>query len=89
MGVKIKKTYMVVDSNGYFINPQRLRIAKKEILKYVENNPMPEDPAYSSEDLVFDLAEHYQEYWVLPNNIKEETIRYIEILIDKLRNDNR
>lgn len=89
MGVKIKKTHVVVDSNGYHIRPGRLDITKKKILKYVENNPMPEDPAYSLNNLVVDLTGLYEEIYMLPINIKETTMRYVETLINELRNDRR
>lgn len=89
MGVKIKKTYVVIGSNGYYIRPGRLNITEEKILKYVEDNPMLEDPEYSLKDLVVDLTELYEEIYTLPINIKEETVHYIEKLIDELRNDDR
>lgn len=86
MGVKIRKINIVVDSNGFFIKPTRLDITKEKILEYVKDHPMPEDPKYSLEDLIEDLAEQDSDHknYVLPD-IKEETQRFIEELIDKLR----
>lgn len=89
MGVKIKKIYVVVDSNGYYVRPGRLVVTEEIILEYIKDNPMPEDPAYSLDDLVSDLTDVYKEVYILPIGIKETTIRYIETLIDKLRNDRR
>ena len=86
MGVKVMKVNIVVDSNGFFIKPTKLDITKEKILEYVSKYPMPEDPKYSLEDLIADLAEsdNDNKNYVLPD-IKEETKRYVEELIDKLR----
>lgn len=89
MGVKIKQMHVVVDSNGYYIRSGQLNITKEKILKYIKDNPMPGDPVYSSNDLVVDLTQLYEIIYTLPIDIKEETIHYIEILIDKLRTDRR
>lgn len=88
MGVKIKKVHVAIDSNGCRVRPNRLHITYEKILKYIENNPMPEDPIYSPNDLIIDLTDP-PSFWMLPINIKEETIRYIEKLVDELRNDRR
>lgn len=89
MGVKIKKIYLVVDSIGFRIRPGRLNITKEQILEYIKDNPMPEDPAYSLNELIIDLSDPDNadlSFWILPINIKEETICYIETLVDKLKN---
>lgn len=57
MGVKVMKVNIVVDSNGFFIKPAKLDITKEKILEYVSKYPMSEDPKYSLEDLIADLAE--------------------------------
>lgn len=85
MGVKVMKVNIVIDSNGFFIKPAKLDITKEKILEYVSKYPMPEDPKYSLEDLIADLANQtINKNYVLPD-IKEETKRYVEELIDKLR----
>lgn len=94
MGVKIKRINVVLDTNGYYIRPVRLNITEEKILKYVKDNHMPEDSEYSSEDLILDLADPNDNrdiytIYTLPFNIKEETMRYIEKLIDELRDDRR
>jgi hypothetical protein len=88
MGVKVRKVNIVTDSNGFFIRPAELDITKAKILAYVEEYHMPEDPEYSLDDLISDLADPDSIYsnYVLPN-IKEDTQHYIEDLIDKLRDD--
>jgi len=85
MGVKVRKVNIVTDS-GFFIKPAKLDITKEKIMEYVKEYPMPEDPEYSLDDLITDLAEQNNAYsdYILPN-IKEETQHYIEELIDKLR----
>lgn len=87
MGVKIRKVNIVIDSNGYFIKPARLDITKEKILAYIKEYPMPEDPKYSLDDMITDLVEPDGMFanYTLPD-IREDTMRYIEKLIDKLRN---
>lgn len=87
MGTKIRKINIVIDSNGYHVRPGKLDITKAKILAYVKDFPMTEDSEYSLDDLVMDLAESSNIYgiYTLPINIKEETMRYIETLIDKLK----
>lgn len=87
MGTKIRKINIAIDSNGYHVRPGKLDITKEKILAYVKDFPMPEDPEYSLDDLIIDLAEPSSLYgiYTLPIDIKEETMRYIETLIDKLK----
>lgn len=86
MGIKVRKVNIVVDSNGYFIKPAKLDITKEKIMEYVKEHPMPEDSEYSLDDLIIDLTESDNAYsnYTLPN-IKEDTQKFIEELIDKLR----
>ena len=45
---------------------------------------MPEDPAYSPEDLIYDLTRMSEGAYFLPRDIKPETAEYIEELLNSL-----
>jgi len=65
------------------INPQYLGITKEELEDYLKKHPMPKDPAYSEKDLMGDLL-YSSGMYTLPEDIKEETIEYIEELLNTL-----
>lgn len=85
MGTKIYDAKIVTNGSGFSVDPQRLDITKEKILEYIKTHPMPNDPEYSLDDLIFDLTEGGHIY-LLPFKIKEETMRYVEKLIDDLKN---
>ncbi len=88
MVIKIHKIN-IVTKNGFYIKPRKLDITKEKILTYIKDNPMPEDPVYCLDDLIMDLAENSSvcDNYTLPIDIKEETMRFIEILIEKLSDE--
>lgn len=88
MGVSIKKINTVVDSNGYLVRPGRLCITEEKILEYIKDHPVPEDPEYNLDGLITGLTDPPTWFIFLPD-VKEETMRYIEKLIDELRNDRK
>ena len=60
------------------------RIDKLEdIEKYMKKYPMPEDPAYTKEDLIADIAES-NGFYCLPANTKQETRGYVAELLNEL-----
>ena len=65
------------------IEPQYLGITEKEIIEYMKDHPMPEDPLYCPQELIADLTGSEGMY-ILPAGIKEETIQYIEDLLNQL-----
>jgi len=84
MGIRIEKKLVVYESvTMEAINPKYLNISKEQILDYMEKHPMPEDPAYSKEDLILDLTESDGMY-TLPDNIKQETIEYIRDMLNSI-----
>jgi len=54
---KVDNSYRIWDNTTcIFVNPACYAFSTDEIEKYIENNPFPEDPCYSSSDLIFDLT---------------------------------
>lgn len=82
--IRIEKrlvAYFSVTGEGF--NPKYNRIPKEKIQNYLRENPMPEDPMYTPEYLMFDLTGSEGLYF-LPDNVKQETIEYIEDLLNAL-----
>ena len=83
MQSKVHNVKIVSNGAGFYINPQKLDITREKILEYVKTHPMPFDPLYDLETLIYDLADGSYPY-MLPFEIKEETIQFILKLIDEL-----
>jgi len=83
--IKIEKYWVVYeDTTSQAIDPEYLSITKEEIEEYMKEHPMPQDPEYTKEDLIYDLTES-SGFYCLPNGINEETREYIEELLNALR----
>lgn len=86
MSIKIGRFWVVYESvTMKSTNPEFLSIDKEDIMKYMKNNPMPADNEYSEVDLVYDITIS-SGMWSLPDNILSETRKYIEELLNELRN---
>jgi hypothetical protein len=84
MGIRIEKKIMAYESiTCTAIDPSYLSLDEDTIRKYLRENLMPEDKLYTEEDLILDLTQSEGVY-TLPEGIKEETIEYIEELLNKL-----
>lgn len=83
MQSKVHNVKIVSNGSGFYIDPQKLYITKGKILEYVKTHPMPIDPAYDLEELIYDLTDGTYPY-MLPFKIEEETIQFILKLIDEL-----
>jgi len=82
MGIRIEEKIITYDSiTCEAIDPSYLGIRKEEIEKYLSENPMPEDKMYTAGDLMHDLA-CSEGVYTFPKGIKEETIEYIEELLN-------
>lgn len=82
--IHIRKGYYAINTFNYEgINPEYLNIDENELIRYLEEHPMPEDSAYTRDDLVNDLTVSSGLY-TLPDGIKQETIDYIEELLNEL-----
>ena len=65
------------------IDPGSLYISKEEIEAYVREHPVPVDPAYSKDDLLYDLTESGG-FYRLPDNISDEMRNYVEGMLNAL-----
>jgi len=65
------------------VYPQYLGLTEEQIRQYVKENPMPYDPEYTVEELIADLT-FSEGIYVLPSKVKEETIEYVEKLLNDL-----
>ena len=64
-------------------NPEHNRIREEKIREYLKIHPMPDDPEYKSEDLIYDLTESSGMY-TLPLAVKESTIDYVADILNTL-----
>lgn len=82
--VRIERKVIAYNTLDYSaIEPQYLGLTEEIIRAYVTQNPMPEDPEYSEEDMIHDLTGSSGIY-TLPSGVKEGTIEYIETLLNNL-----
>jgi len=65
------------------VNPEYLGITTEQIRNYLKKNPMPDDPAYSVEDLIDDITKS-SGFYTLPKDIRDETADFVVTLIDEL-----
>ena len=66
------------------IEPNYLQITKDELEEYMEEYPMPEDEKYSKKDFICDITQYSSGFYSLPDGIKEETVEYIEEVLNDL-----
>ena len=82
--IRVDKFYVVYDTVAMeAVDPEYLSLTRKEIEEYMKNHPMPEDPAYSKEELIEDLTKS-SGFYRLPDNTKEETREYVAELLNAL-----
>jgi len=70
-----------VTCDGY--DPEYNRVDENELNDYLKKHPFPKDPNYSVDDLKNDLL-FSSGLYTLPNGVKEETVEYIEDLLNEL-----
>ena len=82
--IRVDKFYVVYESTTMeAVNPEHLSLTREKIEEYMKNHPMPEDPAYSKEELIEDLTKS-SGFYRLPDNTKEETREYVAELLNAL-----
>ena len=82
--IRIESKLLAIDSVTMEpIYPQFAGITEDELRAYIKEHPMPEDPNYSPEDLIMDLTRS-EGIYILPFNVKEETIDYVQELLNTL-----
>jgi hypothetical protein len=82
--IKIEKKLIAYDSITMEpVYPQYAGITEEKIRSYLAKHFMPEDPAYTPEELIMDLTDS-EGIYILPSTVKEETIDYISDLLNAL-----
>ena len=82
--IKIRRCWVAYeDTLSTAVDPEYLPITREDIENYIKEHPMPEDPEYTKEDLIYDLTASSGVY-TLPDGIKQETADYIEELLNAL-----
>jgi len=84
MGVRARKGWYLYHSiTCEAVDPQYLGITEEQIKEYLKENPMPEDPGYSIEEMIGDITNSTGAL-TLPDETKEETADFVATLIDEL-----
>lgn len=80
----IEKRVIAMDTSSYdTFNPALSRIKLAKLKKYLNEHPIPNDQVYSQEELIYDLLYSDCPYF-LPDEVKKETISYMETLLNEL-----
>lgn len=83
MGIRIEKKIVALESmTCCAIEPCYLGITEGEVIEYEKEHPFPKDDDYLFSDLLQDL--HSEGTWCFPSGIKEETVEWIEEMLNKL-----
>lgn len=84
MGIRVDDFKLVYESVTMTpIDPEYLGITREQIENYLKDSPMPDDPAYSVEDMIGDITGS-SGFYSLPKDIKDETADFIACLISNL-----
>ena len=82
--IRVERFWVVYNSTTMeAVNPEYLSLTREKIEEYMKDHPMPEDPAYSKEELIEDLTKS-SGFYRLPDNTKEETREYVAELLNAL-----
>ena len=84
MGIRVGDFKVVYESvTMTAIDPEYLSITREQIEDYLKDKPMPDDPAYSVEDMIGDVTAS-SGFYCLPRDIKDETADFVATLIGDL-----
>ena len=84
MGVRARKGWYLYHSvTCEAVEPEYLGISEEQIRKYLKEHPMPEDPAYSVEEMVSDITNSTGAL-TLPDETRDETANFVADLINEL-----
>lgn len=85
-GIQIKKSYIAVHStNCTGVEPENMNWEEEKIEEYLKTHPIPADPNYSEDDMIYDLTESGGTL-TFSEDLKPETIKFIEVLMNWLEN---
>jgi len=84
MGIKVDRFWVVYESTTMqAIDPDYLTISEEDIREYMKKHPIPDDPHYSTQDLIWDLTQSAG-MLTLSDSLKPETRQYVADLIQEL-----
>jgi len=84
MGVRARKGWYLYHSvTCEAVEPEYLCITEEQIREYLKEHPMPEDSAYSAEEMISDITNSTGAL-TLPDETKEETAHFVADLINEL-----
>lgn len=85
-GIRISKQYIAKHSSSCKgVEPEYMNWNPEKIKEYLKDHPMPHDPNYSEDDMIYDLTESGGTLTFL-EDLKPETIEFIEGLMNWLEN---
>ena len=65
MGIRLERKWIIFGSvTCEAINPEYLGILEEDVLKYMEDSPMPDDPVYSKQDLIHDICHCFRQLYI-------------------------
>ena len=84
MSIRVGNFKVVYDSfTMQSIDPEYLSISRKDMEEYLKDNPMPDDPEYSVEEMIGDITGS-SGFYTLPDAIKDKTASFVIALIAAL-----
>lgn len=85
MSFRIEKRWVAFESCSMeTFDPAYFNITKECIEEYMAEHPMPDDSAYSKEELIYDLTESGG-FYAPPEGTDLKTIGYIEDMLNSIR----
>lgn len=84
MSIRLEKKLIAYESVSMTpIDPSCGFYKETKVKEYLKEHPMPHNEVYSEDDLIYDLCKS-SGMLCFPNDLKEETIDYIETLMNEL-----
>ena len=84
--IQIKKQYIAMHSTTCTgVEPEYMNWTEEKIRECLKEHPMPHDPNYSEDDMIYDLTESGGTL-TFSEDLKPETIEFIENLMNWLEN---
>jgi len=86
-GIEVKKYNVALHSStGQGVEPEYMGWQPEDIEEYLKNNPMPDDPNYSKDDMISDLTDSSGTL-TFSEDLKPETLEFLEVLMNWLMYD--
>lgn len=82
MSVEIEKKWVVYDTTTLQPIIPSLVLPERAVRKYIRENPFPETPDYTAEDLIMDTQTDGM--WTLPDYLTDEQREYIREMVQTI-----